>query len=68
MIVADSRPLHYLILLKQIDLLRHFSGQVLVPEPVAGELSAAGAPAVVREWIRESREASAGQVRPWFAS
>jgi predicted nucleic acid-binding protein len=50
-VVADSGPLHYLILLEQIELLRRFYGQVLVPEPVASELSVAGAPAVVREWI-----------------
>jgi predicted nucleic acid-binding protein len=43
--------LHYLILLEHIELLRRFYGQVLVPEPVASELSAVGAPAVVREWI-----------------
>jgi predicted nucleic acid-binding protein len=51
-VVADSGPLHYLILLQHIELLRRFYGQVLVPEPVASELSAAGAPAIVREWIR----------------
>ena len=52
-VVADSGPLHYLILLEHIELLRRFYGQVLVPEPVAGELSAAAAPAVVREWMRK---------------
>ena len=50
-VVADSGPLHYLILLEHIELLRRFYGQVLVPEPVARELSAAGAPDIVREWI-----------------
>ena len=40
-VVADSGPLHYLILLEHIELLRRFYGQVLVPEPVASELSAA---------------------------
>jgi predicted nucleic acid-binding protein len=50
-VVADSGPLHYLILLQHIELLRRFYGQVLVPGPVASELSAAGAPAVVRDWI-----------------
>jgi predicted nucleic acid-binding protein len=50
-VVADSGPLHYLLLLKHIELLRRFYGQVLVPEPVASELSAASAPAVVRDWI-----------------
>jgi predicted nucleic acid-binding protein len=39
-VVADSGPLHYLIQLEHIELLRRFYGQVLVPEPVAGELSA----------------------------
>jgi predicted nucleic acid-binding protein len=52
-VVADSGPLHYLILLEHIELLRRFYGQVLVPEPVAGELSATAAPATVREWIRK---------------
>ena len=50
-VVADSGPLHYLILLEHIELLRRFYCQVLVPEPVASELSAAGAPTVVRDWI-----------------
>lgn len=50
-VVADSGPLHYLILLEHIELLRRFYGQVLMPQAVADELSAAGAPPVVREWI-----------------
>jgi predicted nucleic acid-binding protein len=53
-VVADSGPLHYLILLEHIELLRRFYGKVLVPEPVAGELSAAAAPAVVRDWMRKA--------------
>jgi predicted nucleic acid-binding protein len=52
-VVADSGPLHYLILLEHIELLRRFYGHVLVPEPVAGELSATAAPAVVRDWMRK---------------
>jgi predicted nucleic acid-binding protein len=50
-VVADSGPLHYLILLEHIELLRRFYGEVLVPEPVAAELAIAAAPAVVRDWI-----------------
>jgi predicted nucleic acid-binding protein len=50
-VVADSGPLHYLILLEHTELLRRFYGQVVVPESVASGLSATGAPAVVREWI-----------------
>ena len=50
-VVADGGPLHYLILLEHVDLLQRFYGQVLLPEAVASELSAAGAPGIVREWI-----------------
>lgn len=61
-VVADSGPLHYLIQLEQVDLLRRFYGQVLVPQAVAGELSTVGAPGVVREWI--TRPPSWVEVRP----
>lgn len=50
-VVADSGPLHYLIQLEHIDLLRRFYHQVLVPEAVANELSANSTPGIVREWI-----------------
>ncbi len=50
-VVADSGPLHYLILLEQVELLQRFYAQVLVPEPVASELPDRAAPAIVREWI-----------------
>jgi predicted nucleic acid-binding protein len=49
-VVAHSGRLHYLSL-DQIELLRRFYGHVLVPEPVARELSAAATPVVVRDWI-----------------
>lgn len=50
-VVADSGPLHYLILLERADLLRRLYGEVVIPEDVAAELRAAGAPPVVREWM-----------------
>jgi hypothetical protein len=31
-VVADSAPLHYLVLLEQVDFLRSLDGQVLMPE------------------------------------
>jgi predicted nucleic acid-binding protein len=49
-VVADSGPLDYSILLGHVDLQR-FYGEVLVPEPVAGELTTASAPDTVREWM-----------------
>jgi predicted nucleic acid-binding protein len=50
-VVADSGPLHYLILLGHADLLQRFYGEVLVPEPMAGELTTASAPDIVRKWM-----------------
>jgi predicted nucleic acid-binding protein len=50
-VVADSGPLHYLILLDHSELLRRFYSRVVVPDAVASELSAVGAPATVRDWI-----------------
>ena len=61
-VVADSGPLHYLILLEQVDLLRRFYGQVLVPQAVANELSSSGAPTVVRDWM--TAPPSRVEVRP----
>ncbi len=50
-VVADSSPLHYLILLEQTALLHRLYGHVLVPESVAVELRAARAPRPVLAWI-----------------
>ena len=41
-VVADSGPLHYLILLEQSELLRRLYDQVVIPEAVARELRVAG--------------------------
>ena len=49
-VVADSSPLQYLILLDETPLLHRFYGDVL-PEAVVIELRAARAPQRVREWI-----------------
>ncbi|HEX3128951.1 MAG TPA: DUF3368 domain-containing protein [Thermoanaerobaculia bacterium] len=50
-VVADSGPLHYLILLGQTELLPRFYGQVIVPDAVLRELTSRGAPQPVREWL-----------------
>jgi len=43
-VVADSGPLRYLILLEQTELLSRFYDQVVVPEAVVGELTTSKAP------------------------
>jgi predicted nucleic acid-binding protein len=50
-VVADSGPLHYLILLEQTELLYHFYGQVIVPEAVLRELTVDKAPHPVKSWL-----------------
>jgi predicted nucleic acid-binding protein len=50
-VVADSSPLHYLILLEQADLLRRLYGNVLIPGAVATELRAGTSPRMVSDWL-----------------
>jgi predicted nucleic acid-binding protein len=51
-VVADSGPIHYLILLGEAGLLEKLYGVVRIPGAVALELSAPGAPAEVSDWIK----------------
>jgi predicted nucleic acid-binding protein len=50
-VVADTGPLHYLILLDHVELLYRFDAQVVVPDAVAIELSSPSAPNPVRDWM-----------------
>jgi len=50
MVVADTSPLNYLVLIEQIDLLPQLYGRVLIPEAVLDELSAMETPPLVRVW------------------
>jgi predicted nucleic acid-binding protein len=50
-VIADTSPLHYLILLEHADVLQHLYGRVIIPEAVVRELQAQKTPAVVRRWI-----------------
>jgi predicted nucleic acid-binding protein len=51
-VVADSSPLHYLILIEQVELLRHLYSEVVVPDAVVTELTRRGSPASVSGWFR----------------
>ena len=51
MVVADTSPLNYLVLINQINLLPQLYGRVSVPESVLDELSAPETPHVVRNWV-----------------
>lgn len=58
-VVTDTGPLHYLVLIGQIEVLPQLFGAVAVPAIVAGELRHAHAPNAVRAW--------ADNPPPWLA-
>lgn len=49
-VIADTSPLCYLVLIEQIRLLPELFSQILIPEGVYTELMAEGAPIPLREW------------------
>jgi predicted nucleic acid-binding protein len=50
-VVSDTSPLNYLILLRQQELLPNLFGRVFIPPAVADELAHLRAPESVRNWI-----------------
>ncbi len=57
-IVADTSPLNYLVLIGEVDLLARLYGKVLIPDIVAQELSHSEAPPEVLRW--------ASHLPPWI--
>jgi predicted nucleic acid-binding protein len=53
-IVADSSPLNYLVLIGQVHLLTDLFGEVVVPKAVLAELQSAKTPPAVRDWMQEA--------------
>lgn len=51
-VVSDTSPICYLLLIDKIDLLPQLYKQVLVPEIVCKELAALKSPVIVQEWIQ----------------
>lgn len=52
-VIADTGPLNYLLLIDHIDLLPQLFEAVHIPEAVRAELADGGAPQIVRDWIAE---------------
>ena len=50
-VVSDTSPLHYLVLIGHVDVLLHLYGSILVPTSVAAELAHPAASDVVRAFI-----------------
>ena len=61
-IVADTSPLNYLVIIDAVAVLPTIYGRVIVPQAVAQELQHPRAPASVRNWI--SSPAAWLEVRP----
>jgi len=50
-VISDTSPLRYLVLIGQADLLPALYTEVLIPEAVAEELNQPATPEPVRRWI-----------------
>jgi predicted nucleic acid-binding protein len=50
-VVSDTSPICYLLLIDQISILQELYELVVIPQAVADELNALESPPVVRNWI-----------------
>ena len=50
-VIADTSPLHYLVLLEHTEVLQHLYGRVIIRRAVVRELLAERTPPRVRQWI-----------------
>jgi predicted nucleic acid-binding protein len=55
-VVADSGPLNYLVLIGAVNVLQPLYGRVFVPQSVARELQDERTPTIVRDWVAQPRE------------
>lgn len=53
-VVADTSPLCYLVLIEEIDLLHQIFGKIFIPSAVNQELQADQAPTEVKNWMLTS--------------
>lgn len=51
-VVSDTSPLNYLVLIGQGELLHQLFGNVIIPEVVFDELQGKGAPSPILEWVQ----------------
>lgn len=52
-VVADTSPLNYLLLIGEVDVLPQLFGKIIIPPAVASEMQDPGAPAVIRNWVSQ---------------
>lgn len=51
-VIADTSPVNYLLLIGEIAILPRLYGQIVIPTEVLAELSDADAPPEVLQWVR----------------
>jgi len=51
MVIADTSPLNYLVLIGEIDILRELYGSITIPEAALRELQNPRTPAEVKNWL-----------------
>lgn len=49
-VISDTSPINYLVLIGEIDLLPTLYGEIIVPPIVFDELSTDGSPIEVKRW------------------
>ncbi len=52
-VIADTSPINYLVLINEVEVLSRLYGQIVIPEEVAAELADHNAPAAVRVWMEQ---------------
>jgi predicted nucleic acid-binding protein len=50
-VIADTTPLHYLVLIDRVQILPQLYGRVLIPLAVWDELQRPETPEAVRAWV-----------------
>jgi predicted nucleic acid-binding protein len=50
-VISDTSPILYLVLIDQVKLLPQLYQRILIPETVRDEMIDAGAPLILRQWI-----------------
>jgi predicted nucleic acid-binding protein len=55
-IISNTTPINYLVLIDQINVLRHLYAHVMIPQAVFGELQDEGTPGKVKAWVASHPE------------
>jgi len=53
-VVADTSPINYLVLIREIEILPRLYGKVVIPQTVREELLRPIAPEIVRTWTAQA--------------